>query len=52
VDRSCTIQHMKTQIINDDGDVIAYVNLADNESFDSLSDFLNGIGDYTLEEVE
>lgn len=39
-----------TQIVNEDGETIVYVNLADEESFDSLSIFLGGLG-YELEEI-
>lgn len=38
------------QIINQDGDIVSYVNLADEDSFDSLSEFLDGLA-YSLEEI-
>ena len=39
------------QILNEDGEVIIYLNLADDESFDSLSVFMGGLG-YEVEETE
>lgn len=45
---------MNCQIINEENEpetVTAYVNLCDEDSFHALSDFLDGIGDYRLEEI-
>lgn len=38
------------QVISPDEDVSFYVNLGDADSFDSLSEFLDGFG-YRLEEI-
>jgi uncharacterized protein with HEPN domain len=41
---------INAQIVNEDEDVVSYVNLSDEESFTSLAEFLDGVG-YRLEEI-
>ena len=41
---------IETQIVNDDGEAIAIIVVADKDSFIALRDFVDGVG-YVLETV-
>jgi hypothetical protein len=41
---------IRVQIVNEEGEVVVYLNLADEDSFYSLTNFINGLG-YKVEEM-